>query len=566
MSEKKIIRPLTVASSGGHGHIVAAKGIIDQYMRQDNVEFVQYQAVQYEDRQTSVLRLFLTIFLYVKSFQYVAYLWEEFHKLTGISNILDHHSFWEEIKILRAGPKQRLYVDILLDYYPFGYEMAAIFNGLQRKDRTKDLHLAVNKQILNDKIHYYSIYHQFKTCLKKQAKTGKPYTSIISTQPQSLQAMIDAVIWYNEEFLPSQVQKVNHIQTRIGTLKKQIASIEKWNATYAKYPIFWPFVFAYSSIMSFFVKQELRTLYKQRMIERNILKEMVPLSVDLYMTDLPTEGATHFVDVLKRLKEKQRRHLQVYCVGESPVLSKMKGLTVRQLSSDNNPMLRQAFHQKEWLKTFTELDKNILLSFSDHPHSLDRVIPANEKVASIMLGSIGGNASVEYIKPLLTHGYKHIFIFGAKRSDYIMQYIAQLPLEQQACIIPLDNQGDESIASIMTRSQCVVTRSGGLSTMEQMALPIIKNKLLLIHHKNPMKGQSLTAGLSWEDGNADRLIKHYETQGEKAIKTCPNRVWSDLQTLNPIQNIGVSMFKHPKIKLKMIENCTPNRALSLNTV
>ena len=67
--------------------------------------------------------------------------------------------------------------------------------------------------------------------------------------------------------------------------------------------------------------------------------------------------------------------------------------------------------------------------------------------------------------------------------------------------------------------------------MEQMALPIIQNKLVLIHHKNPEPGAHvLTSGLPWEDGNADCMIKHFELHHVVAKKTCPRLIYQALSS------------------------------------
>lgn len=56
--------------------------------------------------------------------------------------------------------------------------------------------------------------------------------------------------------------------------------------------------------------------------------------------------------------------------------------------------------------------------------------------------------------------------------------------------------------------------------MEQMAMPIMDDKIVLLHHEDNEEGP-LTSGLSWEDGNADKLIEYLSEKGAYAKKTSP---------------------------------------------
>lgn len=144
-----------------------------------------------------------------------------------------------------------------------------------------------------------------------------------------------------------------------------------------------------------------------------------------------------------------------------------------------------------------------------------------------MIGSLAANASADYAKYLLNQGYEHIFLFGglndsiAARIDQIINsYPAPTRDEIRKKIILLGNQSDVEMAPIMTRSNCVVIRGGGLSVMEQMAMPIMDDKIVLLHHEDNEEGP-LTSGLSWEDGNSDKLIEYLSEKGAYAKKTSP---------------------------------------------
>lgn len=561
-----IKRPLIIASSGGGGHIAAAKGIVDDLRMLGNVDIIQHQAVLYQDRQSNPLRVFFRTLLFLKSFTYVSKAWDWFHQQTGISDVLEYHSFWSEIdrlKTLAIHQPQRPYVDLLLDLYPFGYEMTAIFNALQRRDQTEELLETIEKQGVNDWAHYVFIKAQIMALLEHQAKIGKPYTSIISTQPQSLSAMCDAVKWYNSIFLVKQNQELQCINHQILVLETAINEMEVLLKQVPTTTFEWLNMIWVSCISLYFAKREIGALNAKKQAHGDT--ELTPLRIEQYMTDLPTAGAVHFSSALKSLSNRQRGHINLYCLGEpNKELKQLNRLNIHVLKPDQNPMLRTTFRDTSALThyTFTELDH--MLTFQDKDEAIHRLISAKEKVASIMLGSVGGDASIDYIAPLLNKGYTHVFIFGAKSNAVIQHMIAQLPETQQACIIALDNQTDQAIAPIMARSNCVVTRSGGLSTMEQMAIPLIKNKQILIHHKNSddVANNVLTSGLPWEDGNADCLIAHVKQHGAEVKKTCPKLVNEQLRDKRPdVLKQLTMLFFYKRQDKTFAECCSTNRII-----
>ncbi len=471
--------PLFIASSGGGGHIAAITGIIDYHRREPGVHLVKYYSKKQHNRSAKLLRTFLYSTIFLKSFQFMAHAWKWFHDDATTNNFLHDNLFWQEIGYLKdpvRTQQARYFVDLLLDVYSFGYEMAAIYNSLQRQDKSDELLYTIHKQALNDAAHYALVKSRLITLLKKQALSGTPYSSIISTQPQSLAAMCDAVAWYN-------------------------------------------------------------AVYRLELAEKgaDLNHHAVPLHIKEYMTDLPTKGATHFIAALRRLTKKQRLQMVVYCVGEpDDALLAIDGLQIMALAPDENPMLRPGFRDKATLLNLVTKHE-IKLTYEDEGNKTSRTIELDEQVASIMLGSLGGNASADYIQPLLEKGCAHIFIFGAKNNHGVKNIIEKLTPENQKKIIALGYQEDCTIAQIATRSNYMITRSGGLCTMELMAIPIIPNKTILIHHKNPPAGSHthtpLTSGLPWEDGNAAAMIAHFQAYGAFAAKTSPSQVRAILAAL-----------------------------------
>ncbi len=142
---------------------------------------------------------------------------------------------------------------------------------------------------------------------------------------------------------------------------------------------------------------------------------------------------------------------------------------------------------------------------------------------------------MDYVKHLIDKGYDHIFLFGGMNKAIAQGVDAILdsyPSTQRAFIKNrihcLGNQSDIEMGPIMTRSDSVVIRGGGLSIMEQMSMPLMSDKSVLIHHEDNTEDEELTSGLSWEDSNADRLIDFLTEKGAFALKTSPSTFLSDL--------------------------------------
>jgi effector protein SdbA len=384
----------------------------------------------------------------------------------------------------------RPYVDMLLDICPAGYESAAWYNAAYLSLSSKDITAMTSYQRAAEQSNYSSVFQKILNSLMVAAKQTKPYTSIISTQALSINAICDAVLYYNNSFLP-QFNKAHDLS----------------------YP---------------------------------------PISIAQYLTDLPTIGCNHFMDALEALSLEQRQTIEINAVYMSDSISKgyfdgEHGFkAIHQIEPCANPMVRSAFKAptlKRFTETYTECALNyIAYKLNPKTQAFEAcgqetlIIEPQKKVASIMLGSLATTASADYVKHLLEQGYETVFVFGGLNSDIskrLDKLIASYPHEQQELInkkiVRLGNQSDVEMAPIFTRSNCIVMRGGGLSVMEQMAMPAIKEKIVLMHHEDRNDDAELTSGLSWEDSNADRLINYLAEQKVVAIKTSPGRCISALK-------------------------------------
>ncbi len=274
-----------------------------------------------------------------------------------------------------------------------------------------------------------------------------------------------------------------------------------------------------------------------------------PVIVHQYMTDLPTPGAVHFFNVLSTLTPVQQEQMKLYGVGmEDGIMQHFfpKGFHfhgVYNIPADDNPMVRSGFKDNN-LDNSNKFHQDFTLDLGS---AGSYIIPESERVASIMLGSQASHDTVEYIESLLKTGVQKVFVFGGT-SPHILEkinvIIAAHP-EYAAKIIPLGPMDDKQIAPLFTRSNIIITRSGGLSVMEQMATSHSPEQTVLIHHANSL-AQVLTSGISWEDDNGTALLNDLMQRNVYAEKTCPNRAVRHLEQAEIIaaikrKELGIDM-------------------------
>jgi effector protein SdbA len=493
--------PLILASSGGTGHITAAMGIIDDMQQSEqDVHIPLHQAHRYEEKNRSKLGLLIQLGVYLMSIQYIGKAIKYITNQAGYPSMPRHDEFWQEINKLNQAEtdsnsekqasnerlgRQRPYTDILLDICPAGYESIALYNTHHRNDQTKDLQLILKHQASSDRRYYQAVYAHILKMLKRALDKGEPYSEVISTQILSLNAICDAVACYNKYWLPKANKKHD-----------------------TAYP---------------------------------------PIEIHQYLTDLAAPDAKHFLYPLMRLTPIQQQQFHIHAVNMSPgvkfaYLNNGRGFKgIHDICPEKNPMVRAGF-KNEALVAYTDTTQNHCVEIKTYPpapHDWKTIhIDANEKVASVMLGSQAATATVDYVRALLKTGYDKIFVFGGLSPNIypiLDQIINEYPEERRAVIqqriIRLGNQSDKAIGPIMSRSDCVVIRGGGLCIMEQMALPLPTNKkkIFLLHHTDAKGKQPLSTGIQWEDGNTENFIQYMKKQGIYARKSSPKRACKDLR-------------------------------------
>lgn len=456
-------KPLMIGCSGGGGHIAAIQGI-QAYLETEfksSVQFLNHEPVTFEKKSHSAARAQIEFGLKIMNAPILKKIIESALLLSPIPILPNLTSVQDEIaRLSKNNTQKRKYVDMLLDVYPAGYESAAIWNVLQRDDKTEELKKLVSLQTISDQQNHTHVHDYYLKKLITAAKKGNPYTEVISTQAMSLPALCDAVKDYNHFIINHQIQAPS-------------------------------------------------------------------ILIHQYMTDLPTKGAIHFFNPLSKLSTEQQKQMKLYGVGMTPKIvqeffpSSPRFSSIIDIPPQKNPMVRQGFYDSS-LDHSRSFEHNITLNLlGEHPIEIE----SNSKIASIMLGSQAGNDTFEYIEDLLKNKMDKVFVFGGKTNPILQSKINQLidqHPEYQDKIIPLGNQGDKEIMPLMTRSNILVIRGGGLSVMEQLAMNHHSEQTVFIHHANS-NSKNLTSGIPWEDCNVDNLIEKLTSIFVHCKKTCPAR-------------------------------------------
>ena len=255
------------------------------------------------------------------------------------------------------------------------------------------------------------------------------------------------------------------------------------------------------------------------------------VAVYQYMSDIMTSGAQHYIHALSRLHTIERSilHLRGINLNDSSLAlldnTNRPFASIQEISLHKNPMIRPAFNNTP-LQDSLSIDQVVVKIQRSDAADYEIVIQSHEKIASVMLSSVGGDDTVDCAGLLaqLTQGqqcqYEKIFVFcGANTAlkKRLQQLNLQLTwraiflgLRELSSIIILDHQDDVRVASILTRSDLTILH-GGMVITEEMALKHHKDQRFFFHHSKDDHGK-LTTGLPWEDASIDYFIDHVRSQ------------------------------------------------------
>ena len=202
-------RPLVIASSGGGGHIAAAKNIMACHqLRNHEVDFPDHEP----PKKTLELKVSQTL-LYILMYLSNNPLLRVFNYIFQIPNLPTMDLVSQEISDIVKKNSSAKFIE-LMDAYDEKYEFIAIFNCQQKQGLTKDIKKSINMQWIMDWNHRDVVRVYFLEKLTAAYNDGNPYTSLINTQAQGIAGLCDAVIEYNA-WLANEANHNQHLPIKI---------------------------------------------------------------------------------------------------------------------------------------------------------------------------------------------------------------------------------------------------------------------------------------------------------------------------------------------------------------
>lgn len=243
------------------------------------------------------------------------------------------------------------------------------------------------------------------------------------------------------------------------------------------------------------------------------------------LTDLPTHRNLSYFTGLKQTKIQPQTPLKIHAP---------------------DPLLRagettESFWRKHCKLPSSHLDETYALPVNPHylqkpsnPNTLTIKVESEWKidlhlsddiyVTSLMMGSQGVNIIYDYVLRYLDQLEKtqpkqpHYFFIACSKNEALYNSLRELlinhPLHQTTPhrIIPLRMQTMDAVASLMWRSDQIIIRSGGISSLEQLAISRGRKDnppKLWIHsgYRGEDPGALLNHIYTWERGNAEYLMQ-----------------------------------------------------------
>lgn len=267
------------------------------------------------------------------------------------------------------------------------------------------------------------------------------------------------------------------------------------------------------------------------------------------MSDLPTKDATHFFYSIKKLSSTDKTYLRF--VTNEPLLEEEKNneefwqkhckLSEKDITYESL-IIRRSFKtlvdKKRSSTTHTIFTKvqsdnerrqleqvfaaqNCPVQYKDENFSF--AIEPSAKVVTILLGSqpsFGG--TYNYIKGFIetlenSNDKFFVFAYCEKMDSPLFQSVCALLEKRRTscnlCIVPMSYQPEEVVANLFFRSDLTITKSGGQTAMELMA---ISKGACFIHSEaqgSSLSLQQLLSGIpAWEAGGALYLKEKFNAK------------------------------------------------------
>ncbi len=369
-----------------------------------------------------------------------------------------------------------------------------------------------------------------------------------------------------------------------GSQKKGDVKLLEWIIYMQKFAdiIFWPKIFfwAFSCLMKDNVDRVIDTqpmgtspIVKAVRLFNHLRNKKVIL--EKILVDLPTDKATHYFRTIKKLSLEDQKFLRIVTL---PPLLK-EGETAEEFWQKHCGVSDSEIHYQKFFirqgfnpyvgKVREHADFPIEVGYKSEEElqmmqktfrlgggfgtlgkeKVKFVIRKEDKLITVLLGSHPAEeATISYVKKMIemarqignTGKKYYLFVFCRDHSpgahslykeihDYVIQ---AKPYPTSLIIIPLSFQKEEVVASLFFRSDITITRSGGQTSMELMA--VMKGQSL-IHSEAKKEGkktlskEELLSGIpGWEAGNACYLE---EKKGARIIT--PEVFGEDFHTFLP---------------------------------
>lgn len=310
---------------------------------------------------------------------------------------------------------------------------------------------------------------------------------------------------------------------------------------------FWPLIFTYT--LTQVIRKDIDEIIDTQPLGTSAIIKAIrlasfwtkkPLLVEKVITELPTEEVTHFFKPIKRLSEKDRIFLRI--ISAKPLAidatkqfwQKACNIDEANVSYEGLP-LRPAFYQ--YIESVpSTISLSISVQYAHHRRmilrSLQRgslqvniqkeaiyfTVDPEDYVFTLMLGSQPTEkATIQYVRNFISfyrqfpiHRKSHLFVLCGHyyRSCPLLHKIYTVISSTQEyphglTVIPLPFQDDTIIAPLFARSDATFTRSGGITSLELMA---VARGSIWIHmeqqSKNTLFRKPYPYMVSWERGNA----------------------------------------------------------------
>ncbi|MBN1915051.1 MAG: hypothetical protein JW769_04105 [Parachlamydiales bacterium] len=283
--------------------------------------------------------------------------------------------------------------------------------------------------------------------------------------------------------------------------------------------------------------------------KKNVILEKI-------LVDLPTKKSTHFFGTIRKLSSKDKRYLKLITIepllekGETPEFFWKKHCNLSSQSIQYEPFyIRSSFKHfigkncrkkpiDVLVRTQNAIEASVMKTIfsrgsihaKTHDDGFVFSLPPEDKVFVILLGSQpsfqGTKDYVDnFVKVVKKHSSikAHLFVYCSEYQahknnlyHYLCEHIRNMQdYPAHFSIVPMSFQKDDVVAPLFYRSDIAITRSGGQTAMELMA---VSSGETWIHSETKPKDHALTLqqllhGIPvWEAGNACYMIEKHNSK------------------------------------------------------